>query len=614
MLKKTKNLITGNPRKTALLVVILAVVLWLRKPRASTANPNQSFFDIDMTVGTGNLETVLTIKGTTKFADSQKLTFMGSKGKVKTVNVKVGDLVKKGQTLASMTTDDLDDQVTQARINLDDAKQSLQDLLDGYNLQLELLQQQANYDALILKQRTIDQDQALALEELKQKIEDATKTYTDTKADYEELLSGSNSATADLALSSTIRSRNTTFQTAVYDLKSAVLSLQTTLDTFDQLLVLSDKYKYLEKNIYIGAKDPNFRNQSESAFWAISAQVASLNTLYTTLEKLPVQDLTNEQLLQAYSTLKEIGNAMMSWGDVNYNMFKASIESNTFTLEKINGYATTYGTNIQSQGIKYVQQYTTMVEKLANLKEDTSLEDTKLKMNKAKTNLDKLNMSIDTTLATQAKEKAQLQSDIDTVQRNIAKINGGQSLNESKIKQAKNSVTQRQNSLNSLLDKYEDYKLTANFDGVITQMDIQVGDSIDNSSNSTVKYLYVENNNVLEMTLSVEQVDIIKLKVGMEVVVYLDAYTSSTYQGLITEINTVPTSAGNLTTYEVTITFEKNTPDEVILAGMGGNAKIIMSQTKNVMVVPNQAISRKDGKNVVMLWKNNAWADQEIEI
>jgi HlyD family secretion protein len=126
--------------------------------------------------------------------------------------------------------------------------------------------------------------------------------------------------------------------------------------------------------------------------------------------------------------------------------------------------------------------------------------------------------------------------------------------------------------------------------------------------------MYVENNNVLEMKLKVEQVDIVKLKMGMEVIVYLDAYPTSSYQGVITEINTVPTTSASMTTYEITVTFEKNFPEEVILAGMGGNAKIIISQTKDVLVVPNQAISRKDGKNVVMRWSGTAWANQEVEI
>jgi hypothetical protein len=43
MIKKTKNLITNNPWKVALIVVIIAVALWLWKPRATKIDPNQDF-------------------------------------------------------------------------------------------------------------------------------------------------------------------------------------------------------------------------------------------------------------------------------------------------------------------------------------------------------------------------------------------------------------------------------------------------------------------------------------------------------------------------------------------------------------------------------------------
>jgi HlyD family secretion protein len=124
----------------------------------------------------------------------------------------------------------------------------------------------------------------------------------------------------------------------------------------------------------------------------------------------------------------------------------------------------------------------------------------------------------------------------------------------------------------------------------------------------------VENNNVLEMKLSVEQVDIVKLKMGMEVEVFLDAYPASEYRGVITTINTVPVISQGVTYYDVKVAFEKNFPEEVILAGMGGNAKIITSQTENVMIVPNQAISKREGKAIVSLLQNGVWDDQEVEI
>jgi hypothetical protein len=146
----------------------------------------------------------------------------------------------------------LDNNVAQAQLNIDTLKTNLQDLLDARNLDLEYIQQKAGYDALLLQQQTIDQDQELAMQELQQKIKDAQKLYDDTLADYQELLSGSDSANVDLALSSTIRKRNQTLETAVLELKTIINDLNSILDNYDKKLLITDKYKYeVARNNYI---------------------------------------------------------------------------------------------------------------------------------------------------------------------------------------------------------------------------------------------------------------------------------------------------------------------------------------------------------------------------
>jgi hypothetical protein len=146
----------------------------------------------------------------------------------------------------------LDNNVAQAQLNIDTLKTNLQDLLDARNLDLEYIQQKAGYDALLLQQQTIDQDQELAMQELQQKIKDAQKLYDDTLADYQELLSGSDSANVDLALSSTIRKRNQTLETAVLELKTIINNVNSVLDNYDKKLIITDKYKYeVSKNYNI---------------------------------------------------------------------------------------------------------------------------------------------------------------------------------------------------------------------------------------------------------------------------------------------------------------------------------------------------------------------------
>jgi hypothetical protein len=52
----------------------------------------------------------------------------------------------------------------------------------------------------------------------------------------------------------------------------------------------------------------------------------------------------------------------------------------------------------------------------------------------------------------------------------------------------------------------------------------------------------------------------------MDAEVYLDAYPDEVYYGKITEINTIPNTNSSTTTYPMTVTFQKNNPDETILA------------------------------------------------
>ena len=62
------------------------------------------------------------------------------------------------------------------------------------------------------------------------------------------------------------------------------------------------------------------------------------------------------------------------------------------------------------------------------------------------------------------------------------------------------------------------------------------------------------------------------------------------------------------------ITFEKNSPDETILAGMWWSAKIILSKTENVLLVPSQAITTISGQNMVMLKQWDQWVETPVEI
>ena len=611
---KKENFFKRHWLMLTVIAIIVAYVLYQWQPRVDKTPKTKIFYDMETTAQTWNLENVLTLQWTTQFADSQKLTFM-TQWKVTTVNVKVWDKVKKNQVLAKISTDDLDNNVAQARLDIENQKNALQDLLDAKNLDLEYIQQKANYDALLLQQETIDQDQDLEMQSLQQQIRDAQKLYDDTLADYQELLSWSDSSNADLALSSTIRRRNQTLENAVLELKTTINNINGLLDSYDKKLIITDKYKHeVARNYNIWADDLMLKNKSEKWFNQLSWDLSALREKYNSLNEKQISDLTTEEIVDAYSTLKTIWNNLVERWEINYDMFKASITSSSYTLALIEADAKTFGTDVQAMWLWYVKSYTSIVSSLADLDDDTSLEDTKLKLDKAKTSLDKLNLKVDVLKATQEKTKATLEDNIDTALRNLNKIAEWESLNETQIKSAQNRLKQLQRNLQNILDKYDDYELTANFDWVVTEMDIQVWDSINSSSNSSQKYIYVESNDILEMTFDVEQIDIIQLRVWMDAEIYLDAYPNEIYHWKITEINTIPNTSSMTTTYPMTVTFQKNDPEEIILAWMGWSAKIILSKTENVLIIPSQAITTISWQQMVMLKQWEEWIENPVEI
>jgi multidrug resistance efflux pump len=54
------------------------------------------------------------------------------------------------------------------------------------------------------------------------------------------------------------------------------------------------------------------------------------------------------------------------------------------------------------------------------------------------------------------------------------------------------------------------------------------------------KYVYIENPNLLQITVNLDQVDIAKVSIGTKAIVTFDAYTTSPANAVITSIDTAP--------------------------------------------------------------------------
>ena len=612
------------------LIVVIGVGYGVWTKRFSQEE-STDFFSTEYEVQTGEISTSLSLAGTTKFANAQKLTFV-QQGKVTSVKVKVGDQVKKGQVLASISTDKLDTTLERNKRDLNAKKRAYEKKLKDADSGLDLLKAQAEYDQKLLEQTLLPQKQTaetetaqIAVENAKQNLKDQEKALKDLQDDY-AIMYGTwkNAQNSDLGLSKTAIERNQKFEAYVREFKIQALSLQSILDGYDRVMQETKKFLNPEDytHVYIGADDQILRGKSVSQFYELQKQVEVLEDLYAQYSKIPVASLTEGKILEGYQVFKTIWDQLSQWGTLNYNMVMKSVPSGKVDKTAIAGYAKTLGTDIESEGYALKNKYMTTVAKLKedmNSDSGSDQESMQTKINKAKIALQdsklKLQNAQEELMSLKTKQqiaKLTAESDLKTAKNKLDDLMDKVEISE-ELQAAKDALESAQEEIKTTLKQYEDYQIIANFDGLVTKVEMQVWDSISSSNNSssTEKYIYVETPNLLQVTLDVDQIDIVKISVWMPVQVVLDALSDQTFTGVISEIDTMSESSS----YKASVVFQKHSDDQKVLGGMSASVKVTLEQATDTIIVPSPAIADNvNGEKIVRLKKWDQRVDQVVEI
>ncbi|MEI6118724.1 MAG: HlyD family efflux transporter periplasmic adaptor subunit [bacterium] len=97
---------------------------------------------------------------------------------------------------------------------------------------------------------------------------------------------------------------------------------------------------------------------------------------------------------------------------------------------------------------------------------------------------------------------------------------------EQQLKISQNNIEQKQLALDQTKKNLEDLQIIAPFDGTLRKIDFKVGDKV---TSSDEKYVYLENPNLVEVSISLDQIDVVNVKPGMSVEVILDSYPGVTF-------------------------------------------------------------------------------------
>jgi HlyD family secretion protein len=167
-----------------------------------------------------------------------------------------------------------------------------------------------------------------------------------------------------------------------------------------------------------------------------------------------------------------------------------------------------------------------------------------------------------------------------------------------KLRQAKAQVAQSQASLKQLEEQLSYTTIVAPMDGVILSRDVEIGDAVSSILvlGSTATLVMTEGDvNEVYVQGKVDEADIAHVYLGQPARIKVESFRDRVFDGKVTKISPMGVEKDNVTTFEVRVSISN--PGGALKALMTANAEILLDEHKNVLTVPENAVSYDNQKN-----------------
>lgn len=169
------------------------------------------------------------------------------------------------------------------------------------------------------------------------------------------------------------------------------------------------------------------------------------------------------------------------------------------------------------------------------------------------------------------------------------------SINEN-IAKASRNVQTAQEKVARLQALSKNPTIYAQLDGIVTTLNYKVGDTVVDGKPLCI----VGELDEITMTVPVSASDIGSVSVGQKVNLYVDAYAEQKFIGTVKERLLVVNDNGE---YPVTISIDPS--EQVLLPGMKAYATIILKEKTDVLTLSNKAITLENGQQYVLVRDEN---------
>lgn len=134
--------------------------------------------------------------------------------------------------------------------------------------------------------------------------------------------------------------------------------------------------------------------------------------------------------------------------------------------------------------------------------------------------------------------------------------------------------------------------------GVIISRQVDIGQTVAASFQTPTLFTIARDLTQMQIEAAVAEADIARVKTGQSVRFTVDAFGPREFTGTVSQVRLNPTTQQNVVTFTVVV--DVPNPDGALLPGMTVDARFLVQQHRNVLLVPNAAMS----------WKPADWTRQ----
>jgi len=201
-----------------------------------------------------------------------------------------------------------------------------------------------------------------------------------------------------------------------------------------------------------------------------------------------------------------------------------------------------------------------------------------------------------------------LKSALDSAQKNLNLLQSQPKkedveIYEAKVKEAENQVLILENNL-------EKTKLKSPVSGTVAKVFKEEGEKVEAMMKDIVFQILPEKN--FEIEVDIYEEDVAKIKIGDPVEITFPSIENQKFFGKVTFIDPIEKIKDGVVYYGVKI-LPESLPENV-LPGMSCDLKIIVERKENVLIVPEEALKKKDGEYFVDVFEGGKIFERKVKV